>query len=166
MIQYPRKIVNFNAFVDGISYAGRATEATLPDVKIMVANHRGAGMDGPAPVDMGTEAMTADLTLADWPPELISMMGTRQTFVLRPAAKGQDDFAADTYIATVGGLITAPGLAALKPGDDVPMKLAMAADLFKLERNGEVLLHIDHRNAIRNIGGTDQLAGIRAAMGF
>jgi P2 family phage contractile tail tube protein len=44
-------IRNFNAFLDGVSYAGRALEAKIPELKMQVANHRGAGMDGVASVD-------------------------------------------------------------------------------------------------------------------
>jgi phage tail tube protein FII len=32
---YPKQIRNFNAFVDGVNYFGRATEGKLPDLKLM-----------------------------------------------------------------------------------------------------------------------------------
>lgn len=166
MIQYPRAIRNFNAFIDGVSYAGRASEAKLPELKIQVANHRGGGMDGPVPLDMGVEGMKAEATLMEWPPELIKMFGTRQRMTLRPIERGQEDFSSEAYVSTIGGLWTITNFADLKAGADVPMKLTIEADYFRMVKAGETLFEIDLLAGKRIIGGVDQLAGHRAAMGF
>ncbi|SMH35808.1 phage major tail tube protein [Maritimibacter sp. HL-12] len=164
---YPRKIRNFNAFVDGVSYFGRLTEGTLPQVKIQTEAHRGAGQDGPVGIDMGTEGMTADLTFAEWPVDVMKMLGTVQRFVFRPAAasaEGGGD--ADTIIATVSGLITAPEVGTLKPGEGSNLKLAMDVRYYRLEINGDEIWEIDLAAGIRKVGGVDQLAEIRRAMGI
>lgn len=166
MMQYPRKIRNFNAFVDGVSYAGRVTEGQLPELKMQVANHRGGGMDGQVAVDMGMEAMQAELTLAEWPPELIKMFGTRRRMTLRPGAMGEHDFAADAYVATLGGRWSVTNFGSLKPGDDTPLKLTLEVDYFRMLKDGDELFEIDVEAGRRIIGGVDQLAGLRAAMGF
>lgn len=62
---------------------------------MQTASHRGGGMDGSVAIDMGMEAMQAELTLAEWPPEPIKMFGTRQRMTLRPGAMGEHDFSAD-----------------------------------------------------------------------
>jgi P2 family phage contractile tail tube protein len=164
-MSYPRTIRNYNAFIDGVSYAGKSTEAKLPELKLMLANHRGAGMDSSVAQDMGMEALQAEVTLAEWPPELIKMFGTRQRMTLRPAAMGQHDFTADSYVATLGGLWTVVNFADLKPGSDVPMKLTLEVDYFRMLMDGDELFEIDIEAGKRIIGGVDQLAGIRAAMG-
>ena len=166
MIQYPRTIRNFNAFVDGVSFAGRTTEGMLPELKLQTAAHRGAGMDGPVAQDMGTEAMKAEMTLADWPPSLIKMFGTRQRLVFRPAALGETDFTATAYVATVGGRFSVSNFGSLKPGNDSPLKLTVEVDYFRMVVDTEELFEIDLVAGKRVIGGVDQLAGIRAAMGF
>ena len=112
----PRMLRNFNAFVDGISYFGLATEAKLPQLKIMTEAHRGAGMDGPVGIDMGVEGMTSEITFGEWSPELLKKPGLQQRFVLRPAAAGDVGDGADTIIATIGGLITGAETGDLKPG--------------------------------------------------
>lgn len=165
-MQYPRTIRNFNAFVDGVSYAGRVLEGKIPEIKIQTANHRGGGMDGSVAVDMGTEAMQAELTLAEWPPELIKMVGTRQRIVLRPGAMGEDDFSADSFVATIGGRWTVVNFSDLKPGSDTPLKLTLEVDYYRMQHNGEELFEIDIQAGKRVIGGVDQLAGIRSAMGM
>ncbi|AZV77880.1 phage major tail tube protein [Parasedimentitalea marina] len=162
---YPRTIRNFNAFLDGVSYAGRATEGKLPELKMQVANHRGAGMDGVSPVDMGTEAMNAEVTLSEWSPNAVKLFGTRKRLVLRPAAMGEDDFSADTYVATLGGRWTSTNFGDLKPGSDVPLKLSLAVDYFRLTMNGDELFEIDILAGKRVIGGVDQVVELRKAMG-
>lgn len=166
MMQYPRTIRNFSAFVDGVSYAGRVTEGKLPELKLQLANHRGGGMDGTLAIDMGMEAMKAELTLAEWPPELIKMFGTRKRLTLRPGAMGEDNFTADSYVGTVGGRFSVVNFADLKPGSDAPLKLTVEVDYFKMLKDGDELFEIDIQAGKRVIGGVDQLASLRAAMGF
>jgi P2 family phage contractile tail tube protein len=161
----PRKIRNYNAFLDGISYFGRTTEAKLPVVKINTEAHRGGGMDGPVGVDVGTEGMSAELTFADHPPEVLKQLGKQVRLVLRPAAKGEDG-TVDTIIATIGGLMTTNEPGDLKPGNDTPLKVMVDVRYYRLEMNGEVIYDIDLVAGKRVIGGEDQLAAMRAAMGI
>jgi len=162
---YPRTIRDFIGFVDGVGYAGIILEAKLPELKLLIANHRAGGMDAPAPQDMGMEAMQAEITSAEWTEELVTLVGTRKRLVLRPGAKGQQDFVADSYIATIGGLWSATKFADLKPGSDVPLTLSLEVDYFRLEKDGKVLVEIDVEAYKRIINGVDQLASIRQAMG-
>lgn len=162
---YPRTIRNFNAFLDGRSYFGRVLEAKLPEVKLQTAAHRGGGMDAPMAQDMGMEAMKSEIILAEWPPELLKMFGTRQRLVCRPTAMGQHDFTADAYVATIGGLMSAANMADLKPGNDTPATLQFEVDYYRLEKDGDLIWEIDIEAGKRQIGDVDQLAALRAAMG-
>lgn len=162
----PRTIRNFNAFVDGISYFGIAMEAKLPQPKIQTEAHRGSGMDGPVGLDMGVEALSAEITFSEWRPELATKLGKLERFVLRPGQQSATDFTATTIIATMGGLITVTDYGDLKPGANVPFKLNMDVRYYRLEIDGVEMLEIDLVNAVRRIGGVDQLADIRRAMGL
>lgn len=163
---YPRFIRNFNVFIDGVSYFGRATEGKLPDVKVATVAHRGAGMDGPVGIDMGLEGMSAEASMAEWDPVLLKKLGTQQRLVFRPAARAEDAVEATPIIATIGGLITSHELPALKPGENSVMKLTIDVRTYRLEIAGEEIWNIDLPNAKRVIGGVDQLASIRKAMGL
>ncbi|PID35427.1 MAG: hypothetical protein CR958_00295 [Rhodobacterales bacterium] len=99
-------------------------------------------MDGAVAVDMGMEAMQAELTLAEWPPELIKMAGTRQRLTLRPGAMGQNDYSADSYVATIGGWLSVVNFGDLKPGSDVPLKLTLEVDYFRMTKDGDELFEI------------------------
>lgn len=165
-MSYPRKIKNFNAFVDGVSYIGRVSEATLPQFQLDMTDYRGAGHDGTMEIDMGTQKMQAEMTFAEWVPDVIKMIGTRQRIVLRPYAMGEDDFTADTFIFACGGRLKSNDFGSLKPGDDMPLKIMQATDFFSCEKDGEELFKIDVENSIRVVGGVDQLAEARRAMGI
>jgi len=166
MMQYPRTIRDYNAFIDGVSYAGRATTSKLPEVKLMLASHRGAGMDGSVSQDMGLEALRAEVELAEWVPDLIKMFGTRQRMTLRPAAMGEDDFSATGFVATLGGRWSVVNFGDLKTGSDVPLKLTLEVDYFRLLAEGDELFEIDILAGKRVVGGVDQLADKRRAMGL
>jgi uncharacterized protein len=162
----PSVIRNFNGFVDGVSYFGLLLEGKLPQVKIQTEAHRGAGMDGPVGIDMGTEAMTSEMTFAEWSPALFKQMGRQARFVFRPAASSAETGETRTIIATVGGLVTTPETGDLKPGANAQLKLMMDVRYYRLEIDGEEICEIDLVNGIRRIGGVDQLAEIRRAMGL
>lgn len=161
----PRTIRNFNAFVDGFSYFGLASEAKLPQPKVITEAVRNSGMDGPVGLDMGTEAMSAEVTFAEHRSELIKRLGTQTRLVLRPAQVSPLGNDADTIIATIGGLVTATESGDLKPGSNATLKLMWDVRYYRLEMNGAELVEIDLVAGIRRVGGTDQLAAIRRAMG-
>ncbi|KAF0676730.1 phage major tail tube protein [Profundibacterium mesophilum] len=165
-MQYPRKIRDFNAYIDGVSYAGRATEATLPELKLETEGHRGAGMDAPLAVEMGMAGMQAMITLAEWTVEPIKFFGARRRMVLRPIERGEADYEASAFIASLGGRWSVMNFSDLKTGSDVPIKLTLDVDYFRLVKDGDELFEIDVQAGRRVIGGVDQLAATRRAMGI
>ena len=52
-----------------------------------------------------------------------------------------------------------------KPGDKSTLKVSVAASYYKLTINDEELIEIDAANLVRKVGGIDQMAEIRAAIG-
>jgi len=53
----PQILKNFNVFANGVSYAGRAEEVSLPKLTVKTEEFRGGGMDAPVELDMGMEKM-------------------------------------------------------------------------------------------------------------
>lgn len=163
---YPRKIRNFTIYIDGLGYFGRCTSGTLPELKLKTEAHRAAGMDAPLAADMGMEAMTAEMVFAEWAPELIKHFGKRVRATFRAGAMGEDDFEADAFMFDVGGRVSVVSGDELKSGDGVMLKLSWEVDFYRIEREGEELVKIDVENGVRIIGGEDQLASMRVAMGL
>lgn len=162
----PRVIKNFNAFWDGISYFGLAEQARLPAVRIQTEAHRGSGMDGPIGIDVGQEAMSAEITFSEWSVAILGKLGRHERFVLRPAMTSATDFSARPIVATMAGLITASEPEDLKPGTVSKLKMVMDVRAYRLELDGATVFDIDLANGRRVIGGTDQLAELRRAMGI
>lgn len=164
---YPRKIKNFNIFVDGISYFGLVEKATMPDLALQTSDYKGSGMDAPVAIDMGMEGMSAELTVAEFRPELMSMLGTRQLIVLRAAAQAEADVTdADALVFTLRGRISKSTASEFGAGNDVTLGLTMAVDRFRCEVAGTAVVDIDVEAGKRIIGGVDQTAAIRRAMGL
>ncbi|MEO0682716.1 MAG: phage major tail tube protein [Pseudomonadota bacterium] len=163
---YPRTIRNFNAFVDGRSYAGLCTQATLPEIALNTEDFRGGGMDMPIPIDMGMAAMTAELQFKEWSSDLMTRVGGNTRLVLRAGEMGQDDFEASALVFTIGGRVIATPMGDLGTGQDALLTLRWGVDYFRVARDGDVLVEIDAENAVRIIDGVDQLAGMRRAMGI
>lgn len=163
---YPRTIRNHNIFVDGVSFFGRIVESKLPTLQLQTEEFRGAGMDAPIAIDMGMQAMTAEITVAEWVPDLLTLFGTRRRVVARPGAQSETDDSVDTLIATIDGRWTVVDRNVLKPGTMSPVKLTCAVMYYREEYNGVEIHEIDVENGKRVIGGVDQLEGIRQAMGI
>ncbi|MEL6477614.1 MAG: phage major tail tube protein [Pseudomonadota bacterium] len=163
---FPRTIRNFNAWLDGVSYFGKVKTGTMPELALATQSFRGGGMDAPIDIDMGQEAMTAELVFAEHAPELLGKWGTVQRIVLRAAAQGETDFEADQLTFTLGGRITRQAPAQFGAGSDVDLTLAMNVRTYRIEHGSNVKVDIDIEAGKRLIDGVDQIASTRAALGI
>ena len=60
----PQTLYNLNLFIDGVNFAGIATQVTPPKLKIKAEDYRGGGMDAPIKIDLGLEALEANFALS------------------------------------------------------------------------------------------------------
>ena len=165
-VNIPRVLKNWNCFVDGIGYAGRCDEAELPEVKIKTEEHRGGGMDGSFEIDMGQETMSAKLTFTEYLPEVISALGNGKRIQLRGALRRDTDGSTVPVVVTIGGRIKGFMPGTWKAGDVVKPEHEIAVDYYRWNQAGVDVFEIDVVNMVRVMGGTDQLAQIRAAIGL
>ncbi len=166
---FPQILKNFNAFVDGRGYAGRTEELTLPKLTTKTEEFRAGGMDGSTELDMGLEKMEASLTLSEYSRDVLSLwgiiVGGAVSFVFRGAvqAQGQD---AQPVVAAIRGKIKEFDPGNWKAGDKAVAKISIAVDYYKLTINGVDVIEIDVENMVRIVGGVDQTASLRAALGI
>lgn len=166
-MSYPNTINDFNAHLDGISYMGKVSEATLPQLQIKTEAHRGAGMEGEVAQDMGLNAMQVSLTFAEWVFPAYELFGTQQEIVLRPFSTVARPNVNDAWIFTTFGLISASEPGGLKSGEGSMLKVTQEVRRLKIEHQTEgVMVNIDLEKAIRIVGGVDQSKEIRKAMGL
>ena len=56
-----RKLVNANVYLNGVNYAGMATEVTLPEVKAVTKDHQPSSLAGKMKLPMGLDEMTLSI---------------------------------------------------------------------------------------------------------
>ncbi len=165
---YPRIIRNHNVYVDGESYFGRALQTKLPVMAVKTDAHRGAGMVGAVGMDMGLEAMSLESEFAEWSEYLLTRLGSMAELVCRPAARADDEEGFTAYVITAEGLVTTSAGDTLNPGDMASSKLMLKMDVrrYRMEIDGRTVHDVDLVRGKRVVGGVDQEAGLRRAMGL
>jgi uncharacterized protein len=161
----PRVLRNFGTFVNGFGYAGLIAEAELPEVAIKVEEFRGGGTDTPIELDMGMDVLNAKLTIAEYNPVLMGLVGSVARIQLRGALV-RDSEAAVPMLVEMHGLFKKSTLGTWKPGDLSQNELEVSLRYIKIQISDTVVTEIDALNTVRIINGVDQLASQRAAMGM
>ena len=164
----PKILKNFNAFVDGRGYAGRVDEITLPKLTIKTEEHRAGGMDVPVEIDMGMEKLEAEITFAEYDVELFRLFGLIDGNAVSLTLRGaiQADAEAEPIVVNLRGSFREVDAGTWKAGDKATLKCMVAVRYYRLTINADSVIEIDAENMIRIIGGEDQMATIRQAIGI
>ena len=164
----PKIMKNFNLFVDGRGYAGRAEEVSPPKLSIKTEELRAGGMDAPAAVDMGMEKLEASFSLVEYDPELIKQFGLVSGNGVQLTLRGAlvDDTTTTPMVIGLRGMFTEVDMGKFKAGDKASMQCSVACRYYSLEIGGKKLVEIDVDNMTRVIDGVDKLAEVRAALGI
>jgi P2 family phage contractile tail tube protein len=163
----PRVLKNFTAYIDGRGYIGRVESCQLPELAVKADEFRGGGMDGPVELEMGINKLDASIVLAEYDPNVIKLWGlfsADTAVVLRGAIQRQGEDAVPVVVRLQGGVkqITR---AEWKSGQNSPMTVAVNCNRYSETIGSETLVDIDLLNFVRIVGGVDQLATQRAALG-
>lgn len=166
----PRTLRNFSLFLDGVGFAGRVTELTLPTISIQTEEYRAGGLDAPMAIDMGMEALSASFTLSEYDTDMLKMVGLYDQNAVSLTARGalqrNGDTDAVAIVCNLTGSINSFDPGAFEAGSLTEASFEMAVRYYKLEIATEVLMEIDVENMTRVINGTDQLESLRTAMGI
>ena len=167
-IELPRVLKNMNLFVDGRGYAGRIDEIQLPKLTLKTEEHRAGGMDLAVEIDLGMEKLEAELTIADHDPEVFKLFGLLDNaatqITIRGAIQAQGSEAKPVVVNLRGGWKELDA-GTWKPGDKSTLKVSVAASDAPRPLAAEELSESDAIKRGRQVGGTDQLEAIRAAIG-
>jgi len=164
--QLPRQLKNFNAYIDGESFAGRADTVSLPNLALTTEDHRAGGMDAAVKLDMGMEAMTASIVLSDYSEKIIPLIGKPDVpLVFRGGVQSQGQNV-QAVVVNMRGMLTQTEFSEWQPGSKSTKTLTYELTYFRYRQNDVELAEIDIINMVRKFGGIDQLAQMRAALGF
>lgn len=162
----PRQVKAFNLYFDGNSYAGRCDSLTLPTITMLMEEHRAGGMDAPKKLELGMEAMTATIILSDYDPAIISLIGVDNVPLTARGALQAQGKAAEAVVINMRGMLGTTEFSEWKPGTKSTKTLTFELDYFRYRQVDVELMEIDIINMVRRIGGVDQLATQRNAIGL
>jgi len=165
----PKKLKKFTAFVDSNSYLGKVPELEPPKLKLKMEEYRAGAMDAPIKIDMGMESLTATATFAEYTPELhkkFGLLGAVDFPIVFRGAVRMGGAEAEAVIIEMRGDFEELDPGSWKAGDDSTLKVNIAVRYYKLTIGSEEVVEIDVENTIRSIGGVDQLASERSALGL
>ncbi|MGB0957474.1 MAG: phage major tail tube protein [Litorivicinus sp.] len=159
---------NMALFVDGRGFAGNVESLTLPKLSLKTESLRNGGMDAPIDVDLGMEKLECDFTLTRFDRQVLKLFGLTHGRAVPVTIRGAmvSDFGMPTPVMiNLQGLVREVDFGDWKPGEKATLKLSMSLRYYKLTHGGDVVHEIDIPNMVRMIGGIDQLAAIRFALG-
>jgi len=157
---------NFQLFVQEQGYAGKIKTFTPPNLAILTEDFRAGNMDMAIAIDVGMEAMESSWVLTSVEPGILglSLLANPINVKVR-AAQVDTDCEVRPVVFEMAGKITANEWAALEAGKVTECTCKMKLTFYKLTIDGDVIHEIDPENMVRIVGGEDQLAAIREAMG-
>lgn len=163
------QLKNFAGWVDGRGYAGNIESYEPPELTLSTEDFRAGGMDAPVRIDTGMEAMSTKIVLTEISAEVQRRFGLIRDGRTQLTLRGSvEDFDGTVHaeLHSMRGLITKVAQGAWQPGAPPKLEIEVSLDYFRHERDGAIIAEIDVVNMKRVIGGVDQLAARRQAMGI
>ncbi|MBW8469862.1 MAG: phage major tail tube protein [Thiobacillus sp.] len=146
-MQMPSTLKAFNFFNDGNSWLGLVDEIELPKIKKKIEDHQGGGMQAPAPIGLGYEALEMSATMGGLVALAIQQGVTTGTSSVTGRFSGayqRDDTCAvipvDIYVR---GTCSEVDLGTAKQGEKNKVKLAFRLSYVRMVMDGAVLAEID-----------------------
>jgi len=164
----PKILKNFNLFIDGRGYVGKAEEVNPPKLNIKTEEFRAGGMDSPAMIDMGVEKLEGSFTLLEYDKDVLKQFGLVTGNAVSVTLRGamQDDTTVSPIIIKLRGMYTEMDMGKFAAGEKGTLQCTIACRYYSLEIDGEKLIEIDIDNMTRVIGGQDKLVDMRKALGI
>lgn len=164
----PKVLKNFNLFANDKSYAGKGEDLTLPKLTKKTEEFRAGGLDAPISIDMGMEEFQASFTLVEYDKDILKQFGLVDGNAVLLTFKGasQDDTNVSPMVVKLRGMYKEIDMGKVTAGEIAKMQCTILGRYYYLEIDGEELIEIDVPNMTRVIGGKDQMAEIRKALGM
>ena len=166
----PKHITHFMVRFDGIGYAGKCEECTLPKLDRKMEEFRGAGMNGIIQLDQGLEAMESDFTLKEYNRQVPAKFGdcavnaVRATFTAAGMTE-ENTCDVEQHQFIQHGRIKSLDFGGLKSGESAVLKVTLALSAFQYYIDGIPFIDIDVPHMIERTGGVDRMAKVREALG-
>jgi len=155
-----------SVFIAGL-HLGSVKEYTPPVPSVALEDYRTGAMDAPIKVDVGMEALGAELKLGAYELEAYNKVGAfAEVEVSVRGAIERIDGTTIAVVHTMTGRLSTGNRGTWAAGALPEGTIGIAASYFKEEVDGEVVTEIDIPNMIRIINGVDQMEEVRNALGL
>ena len=118
----------------------------------------------------GMEALEASFVLTAYDADVLALWGISEGQAINATARGavesHDGSTVKPAVHRLRGKITSLARGTWQPGQQAPLTVTMRLEYYAEELAGQQLHEIDIPNMVRRIGGVDQLAARRAALGI
>lgn len=164
LTQLPKSLRNWTVYVDGVGYAGKVKEGTVPKIALKTFEYSGGGMIGTVDLQTGSvEKIEFDLTIGEVNPALIGLVGAEDTPITFRGAQGTDH---EAVIVETRSLLKEADPGSWKSGEEATLKLSATASYYKMTVGSATVLEIDVVNMVFKRNGVDVLAALRTALGM
>ncbi|MDY1008771.1 phage major tail tube protein [Sphingomonas sp. CFBP9019] len=167
---FPSKLKQTMMFNDGEAFIGETVSITPPKLVRKFEDYRAGGMSRAVKVDMGGEALEMEATYGGPMRQILrqhgmlNISGVQQRFV--GSFQNDDTGAVDAVEIVTRGRHEEIDMGEWKPGEDTEFKVKSQLSYFKLTWNDVVEVEIDVLGMIEVVGGVDQMAAHRGALGL
>lgn len=165
------KITNCNVFVNGANHCGKAEEAKLPDVGLIMTEHKGLGMIGRIELPGGLDKMGCTIKWTSMYPDVmraeanpyaansLQFRGSLETW--GPGGRAQEV----PVVAIVTGTFKKFPGGSFKQADPVERESELAVSYYKLMVDGKDIVEVDFFANIHKVNGVDVAAKFNQNLG-
>lgn len=160
-------IKDFNVFINGDNYAGKAKSITLPKLANILEDYRGAGMLAADQVRLGYEKLEAEVVMGSFEPAVFAEVGhmTGSTLIeFRGALVNERENKTSEVVVSLNGFISEGDPGSWESGKLGENKFAYKCNAYKLTVDGEVVHDVDIEKGKVVVGGVDQYEQIANAI--
>lgn len=166
----PKILKSFNLFGDGNNWMGQIPSLTLPELSRKMEEYRGGGMMGPVEIDMGSELISFEWTVAGYIREIFTDFGgpIHDARLLRMTGSYETDETGEVVAVEVvmRGRHKTISMDEISEGEHSKISVTTTCSYYKLVINGEEILEIDQPGMVYRVFGKDMYAERRKALGL
>lgn len=166
------RITNANVYIDGTSLLGKVEEATLPDIKKVMVEHKALGLIGKPEFVAGLDKMEAKLKFNSIYPDVLKAAGGYGNSVKIQLRSSVEVYEAGSrtaqkpYVVFLVGQFTNLPAGGFKAMENVEFEANMSVTAVRIEFDRQELINVDVNANIWIVDGTDQLEEYRANLGI
>lgn len=160
-------IKDFNVFVNGENYAGKAKSLTLPKLANVMEDYRGAGMLAADQVRLGYEKLEAEIVMGSFEKEVfkeVAHMTGSTVLEFRGALVNERKNTVSECVITMDGFVSEGDPGTWESGKLGESKFSYKCHAYKMVVDGDVIHDVDIESGRAVIGGVDEYAAIAKAL--